>query len=199
MTSREAGYAFAELRRELREDIDAYLGFASEYAPDRRTFGKRASAFLTPSVLACFWYRLSHYAHRRGWRRLAFACAWANLLTTRASIAPASRIGGGLYLPHPSTGIVFQGTAGRNLRLFAGSGVAARYLPMSARELQGAPRLGDDVSIGAKAFVGGAVTIGTGARIGFNAFVDRDLPPGAIVVSAHVRSRVAEVDQPPRR
>ena len=192
-----SSYSFARLRSDLREDIDAYLDFAAEYAPDRRTLIKRLSALAMPSVLACLGYRLSHLAHCRGHRRLALVLAWLNLLVTRVSIAPASRIGGGLYIPHPATGIVFQGNAGRNLRLFAGSGAAAEGVPLHAHDLRGAPQLGDDVALGAKAYVAGAVKIGSGARIGFNAFVDRDIPQGARVFGPHVRNRIAS--DPPRR
>lgn len=190
-------YPWGRLRADLAEDLEAYLDFAAEYAADRRTFVKRLSALLTPSGLACLFHRLSHWAYARGLRRLALAIALLNLLLTRVSIAPASRIGGGLYIPHPSTGIVFQGTAGRNLRLFAGCAVAAHATPLHGGALARAPHLGDDVSVGGKAFVAGAVRVGDGARIGFNAFVERDVPAGSVVVSAHVRNRGRPRDAQP--
>lgn len=188
----EARYPLAQLRRDLRDDIEAYLDFAAQYSPDRRTFAKRLSALMTPSGLLCLWYRLSHYAHARGFQRLALAIAWLNLWFTRASIAPASRIGGGLYVPHPSTGIVFQGDAGRNLRLFAGSCVTARKTPLHRGALSGAPRLGDNVSLGSKAFVAGGVRVGSNVRIGFNAVVERDVPDGARVFAPHLRPQRAQ-------
>lgn len=184
-------YTWKQLRADLRADLETYLDFAAEYAPDRRTWVKRASALATPSGLVCFWYRLSHYAHRRGFERVALALAWMNLLFTRASIAPASRIGPGLYVPHPSTGIVFQGDAGRGLRLFAGSCVTSREHPLHRGALDASPRLGDDVSLGSKAFVSGPVRIGSRARIGFNAVVERDVPEDSIVVAPHLRPRRA--------
>jgi serine O-acetyltransferase len=190
-------YPFASLRADLADDLETYLDFSAQYAVHRRTFAKRLSALLSPSGLACLFYRVSHWAHSRGMRRFSAAAAWCNLLITRTSISPASRIGGGLYIPHPSTGIVFQGTAGRNLRLFAGCAVAARQTPLHFGELTGTPTLGDNVSVGAKAFVTGAITVGDGARIGFNALVDRDVPPGALVVSAHVRNRGRPLKRPP--
>ena len=97
----DSAYTFAQMRRDLAEDIEAYLDFAAHYAPDRRTTAKRLSALLMPSLMACLLYRLSHLAFRHGHRNIALALAWANLLATRASISPASRIGGGLYIPHP--------------------------------------------------------------------------------------------------
>jgi serine O-acetyltransferase len=180
-------YTLAQLTRDLRADIETYLDFAAEYAPDRRTWAKRASALATPSGFVCLWYRLSHYAHRRGFERCALALAWLNLFFTRASIAPASRIGPGLYVPHPSTGIVFQGDAGRGLKLFAGTCVTAREHPLHRGALGPSPRLGDHVSLGAKAFVSGSVRVGSRSRIGFNAVVERDVPEDSIVVAPHLR------------
>lgn len=187
---RAHGYSMAELRRDLAEDIEEYLGFAAEYAPDRRTAMKRLSALLTPSVLACLFYRISHWAHCRECRGLAWGVAWVNLQVTGAGIAPASRIGGGLYIPHPSTGLQFQATAGRRLKLFAGSGAGPGFMPLTADDLAGAPHLGDDVSLGSKAWVRGPVVVGSGARIAFNTVVSRDVPEGARVVCRYVRNRV---------
>lgn len=199
-----AAYPFSQLRADLRADIETYLDHAAEYAPDRRTFAKRLSGLLTPSGLACALFRLSHWAQAGGHRRFAMAIAWMNLLVTRVSIAPASRIGGGFYIAHPSTGIVFQGEAGRNLRLFAGCAVGGRDTPLHGGAFGDWPRMGNDVSVGAKAYVVGPVRVGDGARIGFNALVDMDVPPNARVVSAHIRNRGVprEVnrasDRPPR-
>jgi serine O-acetyltransferase len=192
-------YRFAHLRRDLAADIEAYLDFAAEYGPDRRTFAKRLSAALMPSVLACLLYRLSHLAHSAGHRRIAGALVWLNLVATGTAIAPASRIGAGLYIPHPSTGVVFEGSAGRNLRLFAGSAAGPGFTPLNCGALGAAPRFGDDVSLGAKAWVHGPVVVGSGARIGFNAVVTRDVADGARVSSVHVRDRARPAAQAPSR
>jgi len=181
-----------QLLSELREDIETYLDFSAHYSPDRRTLAKRLSALVTPSGLACLWYRLSYFAHVHGFERVALAVAWINLWSTRASIAPASRIGGGLYVPHPSTGIVFQGHAGRNLRLFAGSCVTARRTPLHRGALRGEPLLGDNVSLGSKAFVVGPVRVGSNVKIGFNAVVERNVPDGAKVIAPHLRPQRAQ-------
>ncbi len=49
----------------------------------------------------------------------------------------------------------------------------------------GVPVIGDDVFLGAGAKVLGAIQVGAGARIGANAVVTRDVPPGATVVGAN--------------
>lgn len=183
-------YAFACLVRDTCRDIETYLDFASEYGVIRRTCGKRISALLSPSVTACTLYRISHLLFTRNWRRTALAVAWFNFLLTKVSVCPASEIGGGLYIPHPGTSIVFEGKAGKNLRLFAGSGVCADPIsPLHNRQLRGTPTLGDDVTLGSKAFVLGGVRIGSGCKIGINTVVCRDLPVGATALAVRRRVR----------
>ena len=183
-------YSCSELTHDLQADIEAYLGFAAQYAPDRRTVGKRLSALLTPSVLTCVLYRLSHKLHRGGWKGAALGLARLNLFALRASIAPASRIGAGLYIPHPG-GIMFEGRAGRNLRLYSGASATRHGVtPLHGGDLEGTPVIGDDVSLGSKSSLVGAVTIGSGTRVGFNAVVERDLAPGSLVFSPHIRAHL---------
>lgn len=197
MTPEAASYDLATLRRDLRADVEKYLDFASEYGAFRRTAFKRLSALLTPSVTACAIYRVSHWLYAKRWSRAALAAAWCNFLLTRVSICPASRIGAGLYIPHPATAIVFQGRAGRNLSLFAGSGAcAASCVPLHRHALGDAPVLGDDVALGSKALVLGAVRIGSGCRIGINAVVSRDLPPLAVALAVRPRARGPDVHAP---
>ena len=191
-------YRLRDFSADLRDDIEAYLEYASHYGSFRRTLWKRLSALLTPSVTACALYRVSRWFHARRWRCLAYATARLNLLLTRVSICPASRIGGGLYIPHPATSIVFQGTAGRNLCMFAGSCVSASGLhPLHGGALSGAPEIGDDVSLGSKSLVQGPVRIGAGVKIGINACITRDIPAGAVVIAKRRRSSVDALPQPP--
>ena len=49
-------------------------------------------------------------------------------------------------------------------------------------EKSASPVLGDDIFLGAGAKILGAVTIGTGARVGANAVVVNDVPPHCTVV-----------------
>ena len=185
-------YGFSQLRADLARDIDVYLRFAAEYHVARRSWRRSLSALCMPSLLACVLYRVSHWLHSRGWCRLAVIAARFNLLVLRVSITPASRIGGGLYIPHPGTGIVFQGNAGRDLKLFAGCAASsAPFTPLHGGVMPDAPQFGDNVSLGAMSFVVGPVRVGSNVRIGFNASVARDLPDNTIVVSIHVRSRLA--------
>ena len=185
---KRTGYDLATLRQDLRADIDTYLEYAGEYDASSPGLSKRISALATPSVTACALYRVSRWLYAKGLGRFSLAVALLNFFLTRVSICPASEIGGGLYIPHPATSIVFQGHAGRNLRLFAGSGIcAAPTPPLHRYALRGTPTLGDDVALGSKALIEGPVTVGSGCRIGINAVVRRDIPAGAIVLAARPR------------
>lgn len=184
-------YRFAQLRQDVSADIDVYLGFAAEYHTGGRNWRRSLSAFFMPSVIACWIYRISHWFHSHGLQRTGLVLAGLNQFLTGISISPASSIGGGLYIAHPASGIVFQGEAGTGLKLFAGCAVSAEPLtPLHRYAHVHCPHLGDNVSLGAKAFVCGPASIGSNARIGFNTVITQDIPADSMVVSEHLRNRL---------
>ena len=100
------------------------------------------------------------------------------------SIPLRCRIGGGLYMPH-TNGIVINADAqiGCNCEIFQ---------QVTIGEAKGrCPEIGDGVSIGPGAKILGPIKIGNGARIGANALVVRDVPPGATVLAAPAEIHVA--------
>lgn len=186
-----APYSLGQLRRDLHEDITTYLRFSGEY--HRTSFGifTRISALVTPSVFTCVLYRISHWLHQKNWSRLSLLPALINQHLNKTVITPSSQIGPGLYIPHPATAVVFIGTAGKNLRLFAGSAVGGMgYTPLHRFPNTGCPTLGDNVSLGSKAFVCGEVVIGDQVRVGFNCYIDRDIPANTTVTGDHVRNSI---------
>jgi uncharacterized protein VirK/YbjX len=98
-------------------------------------------------------------------RRIQF---WS--IITGADIAPEATLGGGLMLPHPN-GIVFHRAAviGVNCMIM-------QQVTIGQLASDGAPRLGNNVYVGAGAKVLGPITIGDGASIGANAVVLADVP-----------------------
>ncbi|QNN25514.1 serine acetyltransferase [Planctomycetales bacterium ZRK34] len=98
-------------------------------------------------------------------------------IVTGAEIPLNAQIAGGLALPHPQ-GIVIHASAviGPNCLIF-------HQVTLGNREgVQGAPRLGGAVIVGAGAKILGPVTVGDHARIGANAVVVKNVPTGATVV-----------------
>ena len=91
---------------------------------------------------------------------------------TGADIPVNCQIGGGLMLPHPN-GVVIapEAVIGVNCIIFQQVTIGTAS--------GGYPTLGDDILVGAGAKILGAVKVGTGARIGANAVVLCDVPPGS--------------------
>lgn len=109
-------------------------------------------------------------------------CVWANLrhrfwsVVTGADIPLNSRLGGGLIIPHPN-GIVIHPRAsiGVNCAIF-------QQVTIGTRDSSEVPVIEGHVDIGAGAKVLGPIRIGAHARIGANAVVMIDVPPGALAV-----------------
>jgi serine O-acetyltransferase len=103
-------------------------------------------------------------------------------IVSGAEIHLNCRIGGGLLLPHPN-GIVIHpnATIGVNCILF-------QQVTLGTRDGSDVPVLGNDVLVGAGAKILGRVVVGDHARIGANAVVLIDVPPGAHAagVPAHI-------------
>jgi serine O-acetyltransferase len=94
-------------------------------------------------------------------------------------------IGPGLFLSHGQSTILSAERIGANLQVHQGVTVGWDY--RGDRR----PIIGDDVFIGAGAKVLGAITVGDGARIGANAVVLCDVPPGATAVGVPAQIRDA--------
>lgn len=90
-------------------------------------------------------------------------------------------IGPGLFLSHGQGTILSAERIGANLQVHQGVTVGWDY------KGDRRPIIGDDVFIGAGAKVLGAITVGDGARIGANAVVVCDVPPGATAVGIPAR------------
>lgn len=93
-------------------------------------------------------------------------------------------IGPGLFISHGQATILSAERIGANLQVHQGVTVGWDY--RGDRR----PIIGDDVFIGAGAKVLGAITVGDGARIGANAVVVCDVPPGATAVG--IPARISE-------
>ena len=92
------------------------------------------------------------------------------------SIPLRTKIGGGLQVPH-TNGIVINVGA----RIGCNCDI---YQQVTIGEMKGGcPEIGDRVFIGPGAIILGPVRIGDGARIGANALVISDVPPGALVLA----------------
>jgi serine O-acetyltransferase len=135
-------------------------------------------------------YRVQQELYRHGVPLLPAVLRKSLQLVGGCVIGRGAEFGPRFVLVH-SLGVVING------RVTGGSGVQIEHQVTigAASHREQAPILGDDVFIGAGAKVVGGVRIGTGARIGANAVVVKDVPPYATVVG--VPARVVRIRPPP--
>ena len=154
-------------------------------ATDRAHWRRRGygSATLRRGYHAACLYRLSRYAHERGWRMAAWLLWLINGWWTGADIPPSSRIAGGLLIPNPY-GSVIAGAVGRDVAFGTHASIGG-LLKEPDRDIGGGPGLpvlGDGVVMEAGAIVLGAVRVGDAARIGPRAIILKDVDPRSEVM-----------------
>ena len=187
--------AHMSLRAALREDLEA----AHDHDPAARSRLEVALGY--PGVHAVWGYRVTH----RMWQEPSLRLP-ARLLSqlvrglTGIEIHPAARIGRRLFIDH-GMGVVIGETAevGDDVVMFHGVTLGGTSMRHGKRH----PTVGDRVMIGTGAKVLGPVYVGDDARIGANAVVVHDVPPGASAVGVpatvrfHARPGAAEVELDP--
>jgi serine O-acetyltransferase len=176
------------LRRLLAADFARVLRQTTGGKPTSRL--RRLMHLTLPTMQVAILHRSAHLLHGRGWNRSAALVADLSLRITGASLHPGSRMGPGLFVPHPAR-VAFCGDAGADLTLLPGTLVGPRdcVLPGQPFPVE-VPRLGDGAVVGAHAAIQGAVTIGAGATIGIGICTLRDVPAGTVtmLVQRQVRS-----------
>jgi len=156
----------------LRRDIRA----AFEKDPAARNIWEVATY---PGVHAIFWHRVAHFLWRHNLKAIARALSHINRFFTGIEIHPAARIGQGFFIDH-GMGVVIGETAevGDDVLIYHGVTLGGTSLKKKKRH----PTVGNRVVIGAGAKVLGPIHIGDDAKVGPNAVVRNDVPPGAVVV-----------------
>ncbi len=145
--------------------------------------GRRAllKALFTDGTFAMIVYRVMQACRRYTLLRPA-AMVWGkiNVWFGRCIIGRDADFGPGFVLIH-SDGIVI------NTAVRGGSNIKLEHRVTIGAEKGAAPKLGNDVFVGAGAVIIGPVTIGSNTRIGANAVVTRDVPDGATAVGVPAR------------
>lgn len=165
----------------LREDI-------------RTVFDKDPAARSMPEVIFCYpglhavWFhRLAHFLWRHKLRFPARFISHISRFLTGIEIHPGAKIGRRFFIDH-GAGVVIGETAeiGDDVLMYQGAVLGGTSLKREKRH----PTIGNNVVIGTGAIALGAITIGSGARIGSGSVVVRPVPPGATVVG--IPGRVVE-------
>ncbi len=162
----------SDLRMDMRAKAVWYHG--------RSTRGLALRMLFSDGSLCTVLYRLMQALRRAGLGPLAAAVYKLNAFLSRAVIGRGAKFGPGLVVLH-SVGVVINTSVRGGANVVIESGVTI------GAEKASSPMLGDNVFIGAGARVIGAVRVGSGARIGANAVVTRDVPDGATAVGVPAR------------
>ncbi len=166
----------------IREDVRCVF--------DRDPAARSVFTILTTyaGVHALLLHRLSHRLWLLGLKWPASMLAALSRFFTGIEIHPAACIGRRFFIDH-GMGVVIGETAeiGDDCTLYHGVTLGGTSWEKGKRH----PRLENDVIIGAGAKVLGPITVGSGARIGSNAVVTKEVPAGATVVGVpgHVAKR----------
>ena len=167
----------------LREDI-------------RAVFDRDPAARTTWEVLTCYPGMHALWIHRIARTLWDMRLRWAGRFVshlgrflTGIEIHPGATVGRRVFIDH-GMGVVIGQTAeiGDDCTLYHGVTLGGTSLSGGKRH----PTLGKGVVIGAGAKVLGPIFVGDGAKIGSNAVVVKEVPPGATVVG--VPGRVVEGD-----
>lgn len=176
----------------LREDIACIF----ERDPAARNTFEVLTTY--PGLHAVLWHRLNHRLWGLGLKWLA---RWLSILArwfTGVEIHPGARIGRRFFIDH-GQGVVIGETAeiGDDCTLYQGVTLGGTSWRKGKRH----PTLANNVIVGAGAKVLGPITLGEGVRVGSNAVVVKDVPPGATVVGipARVVKKVNEQDAERRK
>jgi serine O-acetyltransferase len=162
----------------LREDIRIIF----ERDPAARTRWEVLTCY--PGLHALLIHRLSHRLWRAEFKWLARFTSHLGRALTGIEIHPGATLGRRVFIDH-GMGVVIGETAeiGDECTLYHGVTLGGTSWTGGKRH----PTLEKGVVIGAGAKVLGPITVGQGARIGSNAVVVRDVPPGSTAVGIPAR------------
>ena len=139
-----------------------------------------------PGLWATLVVRAQQRLHARGHRRAAALLRGVGVVTVGIDVDAGAQIGPGVWFEHPVGVVIGNGVVvGSGATLAQGVTLGVRQsLATSAADF---PVLGDDVFVGARAAVLGAVTVGDGAVVAAHSLVLDDVAPGATVVGVPAR------------
>ena len=160
--------------RDLREDMASVF----ERDPAARSTWEVLTCY--PGLHAIYVHRLARWFWMRGLRWLGRLTSHFGRWATGIEIHPGAKIGRRVFIDH-GMGVVIgeTGEVGDDCTIYQGVTLGGTSLYRGEKRH---PTLGKGVVVGAGAKVLGGFTVGDGARIGSNAVVVKEVPPGATVV-----------------
>jgi serine O-acetyltransferase len=157
------------------KEVTSDVSSARERDPAARGIGTLEILTGWAGVQALLAHRVAHALWDAEVPLVPRTIAYTSRAITGVEIHPAARIGSDFFIDHGS-GVVIGETAeiGDDVTLYQGVTLGGTSLNRGKRH----PTLEDGVIVGAGAKILGAFTVGRGARIGANAVVLTEVPPG---------------------
>jgi serine O-acetyltransferase len=174
------------LARLIHSDLRA----KAEWCYDSRSFADILKVLCSDGTPAMIWYRLMQWSRRWHLKPLEMIFNRCNTIFCSCIIGRGAEFGPGFVLIH-SLGVVING----NVR--GGAGIKIEHQVTIGAEKRQFPTLGDGVFIGAGAKILGGIRVGTGAKIGANAVVVKDVPAHCTVVGIPPGQRYLNGDLSP--
>jgi serine O-acetyltransferase len=169
----------------------AYLDSVKARDPAPRS---RWEILLYPGIWALAYHRVAHWLFKGDLFFLArLVNHWSRMLTA-IDIHPGAEIGGNFFIDHGFVVIGETATIGDDVTIYQQVTLGGTN-PTDGVAGKRHPTIKDGVIIGSGAQVLGPITVGTRARIGANAVVTRDVPPGATMVGIPARSTLVDAEQ----
>jgi len=168
--------------RKLRGDIACI----QERDPAARSAWEVLTCY--PGLHAIYIHKLAHWFWLNGLRWLGRFTSHLGRWLTGIEIHPGAKIGSCVFIDH-GMGVVIGETAevGDGCTIYQGVTLGGTSLYRGEKRH---PTLGEGVMVAAGAKVLGGFTVGAGARIGSNAVVVKEVPPGVTVVG--IPGRIVE-------
>lgn len=171
-----------EIRERLYTDIiAAYNG-----DPAAKSFGE--VIFCYPGIRAISSYRIANALLHLEVPLIPRIISEMAHSETGIDIHPGATIGEYFTIDH-GTGVVIGETSriGKNVKMYQGVTLGARSFPLDEqgnpiKGIDRHPKIGDNVIIYSNSTILGNITVGDGAVIGGNIWVDQDVKPGAKLV-----------------
>jgi serine O-acetyltransferase len=159
--------------RRLREDVKTV------FAKDPAAKGLLEVILCYPGLHAVWLHRIAHLLWIHKFIFIARLISHISRFLSGIEIHPGAKIGRRFFIDH-GMGVVIGETAeiGDDVLIYQGVVLGGTTLDKKKRH----PTLGNNVVVGARAIVLGAITIGDGARIAAGSVVVHDVPSRATVV-----------------
>ncbi len=169
------------MREQLQKDVMA----AYDGDPAAKSYGE--VIFCYPSIRAISNYRMAHLLVQLDVPILPRIITEIAHSETGIDIHPGAVIGDYFTIDH-GTGVVIGETTviGHHVKLYQGVTLGAKSFPLDAhgkpiKGIKRHPTIGNDVVIYSNASILGTITIGDGATIGGNVWVDVNVEPGEFI------------------